>query len=245
MIHRSGGNWKVIDCTKDALVEDYRGVSLTISKQKNFRTLRKDAWTERCSPYMYGTYKSKCHDCETCLSSSGAGQGIPCVDHRLTAGRVCKRDGHSCLRRICSFFDLPSRQYFRCLDRAVDLFVRCMKAGVEVASLSSSAAVAIAGLNQLDMESCRCFRCNCRKPKFSVVATDAAQFYEALPPHEIMRCLHLLVGRAVVMGYCGICVSKGTKAKCFLSRSAHCDARCLRFRSWSELICGMSAALKF
>ena len=76
--------------------------------------------------YMYLTIKQKCFS------------GRPKKKGKHGDIRFCLKEGHSCCRKVISFFHMPQRRRWRMLSRACEFFVRTELDSFECWSLSES-----------------------------------------------------------------------------------------------------------
>ena len=79
-----------------SVIQGCRDLHLELQKTLRRRVCRAQAWSENSLPYIDNTVKSKCFD--TFPSDSG---------------RTCRKQGHSCLRKIISWDQHPGRAFFQ------------------------------------------------------------------------------------------------------------------------------------
>ena len=168
---------------------------------------------------MYNTLKSKCFD--TSLSDSG---------------RTCRKQGHSCLRKIISWAQHPGRAFFRRASRACEILLRHLRVGWETKSLK----VAVSDLrtqwrrcrkdtvsaSEPDLHPlCPCKRCGANLDNYTTVIADAAQFYEEVSQDEIVKTLKWVTRRAKQMGACVVTVFPVKRLRGFASARRYTHAR--------------------
>ena len=113
-----------------------------------------------CAPYMYPFVKSKC------FSASG--------------GRTCTKQGHSCLRKVVSFFKAPWRRAWRLAGRALQVLVIQTGAGFSIWQLKDIVPVFKRRFSKLRCGPSidECVRCQRMKRPTTFLVADAAQMYE-------------------------------------------------------------------
>ena len=96
-------------------IQECRDLHLELQKVLGKRVCHAKSWNETSLPYMYNTLKSKCFD--TSPSDSG---------------RTCRKQGHSCLRKIISW---AQRTFFRRASRACEILLHHFRVGWETKCL--------------------------------------------------------------------------------------------------------------
>ena len=179
---RDTTHWKMVPDSPESVAELYEGLHSLVGRKERVHLSRKKGWTGSIVPYTYCTIKSKCHD-----------QSV------MRRGRTCEKPGHSCMRKIISWWHHPARPQLRAAGRAAAAWIECLHMSWECASMKTSCS----DLRRLWLRACRmagggCCRSHCRlcgKVLHSptVYTADAAQFYEEVRGSDILETLqHLL-----------------------------------------------------
>ena len=152
-------------------------------------------------PYVYCSIKSKCF----------------WAGHK--ARRVCEQSGHSCVRKICSYWKWPRRRLWRKIHKGIDLLIKRFSPGAETWGLSDASSRLKSGLSKLrpGARLCACHRCNCHKAPLTVVIADAGQFYEEVSPAAACNAVTEIVLKASRSGWTHVAVHRSCKKQSFLS----------------------------
>ena len=173
---------------------------LRVVPSKLHRWLKLDSQTVWL-PYAYVTIKSKCY---------------------TAAGRVCRKLGHSCCRKIVSYCRWPAKRNWRLIGRGLELVLRRSGLGFEVQNLSKASCGLLDALSMLQCgaQACVCQRCGCRKPDLVGVVCDAGQFFEMVSPHQAVTAV-VDVAKEVALstGTCTVTVFKQRRVRGFLGGS--------------------------
>ena len=84
-------HWKMVPDSPETVAEFYEGLHGLVGRKERLYLSRKKGWTGSVVPYTYCTIKSKCHD--------------QSAERR---GRTCQKPGHSCMRKIISWWHHPA-----------------------------------------------------------------------------------------------------------------------------------------
>ena len=164
-------------------------------------------------------------------------------------GRTCKKPGHSCLRKVVSWCSHPAVDYYRWLAWGAQTLVAAWGRGHDVTSLKTAAAdlrSKVAALSDPAADGRReedgrppgvhcCARRGAHMPCPAVVAVDAAQMYEEVPPSRVRSGLRSLFAWVVGRGYTGVAVSKRTGGASFLVRQRWRHPPGTVLFTWDEL----------
>ena len=121
------------------------------------------------APYMYPFVKAKCY------AQSG--------------GHTCKKVGHSCFRKVVSFYKIPWRKAWRFASRALQILVISTGAGFSVWRLKDvipQFKVGLARLRAADKPH-QCIHCQGMKNHTTMLIADAAQMYEQVSPTRVIQ----------------------------------------------------------
>ena len=121
------------------------------------------------APYMYPFVKAKCY------AQSG--------------GHTCKKVGHSCFRKVVSFYKIPWRRAWRFASRALQILVISTGAGFSVWRLKDiipQFKVGLARLRAADKPH-QCIHCQGMKNHTTMLIADAAQMYEQVSPTRVIQ----------------------------------------------------------
>ena len=164
---RDTTHWKMVPDSPESVAKLYEGLHSLVGRKERVHLSRKKGWTGSIVPYTYCTIKSKCHD-----------------QSAMRRGRTCLKPGHSCMRKIISWWHHPARPQLRAAGRAAAAWIECLRMSWECVSMKNSCS----DLRRLWCRACRmagdgCCRSHCRlcgKVLHSptVYTADAAQFYE-------------------------------------------------------------------
>ncbi len=144
--------------------------------------------SDSVAPYMHLFVKPKCH--------RGAKTGL----------WSCPRPGHSCQRKITSFYHVPHRKGWRMLGRGLMAVIQAEAATWEVYSLDSAPAELqrrVARLRPGAAGPCRCARCGGAKHHREAYVADAAQFFEACSPCQANHEVREACARVAAATGCG------------------------------------------
>ena len=121
------------------------------------------------APYMYPFVKAKCY------AESG--------------GHICKKLGHSCFRKVVSFYAIPWRKAWRLASRALQILVISTGGGFSVWRLKDiipQFKAGFAGLRPAD-EPHQCIHCQGVKYHTTMLVADAAQMYEQVSSTRVIQ----------------------------------------------------------
>lgn len=131
-------------------------------------------------PYCYGTVKSKCFRC---------------------ACWICKKENHSCFRKVVSCAAWPMRKRWRFIHRALEFVMKQVGGGDEIWSLKDTCCIMSDRLRMADIKhgvrTCSCARCGCEKEPFVALTADAGQFFEVVSPRYALWVTRQVLKRAV------------------------------------------------
>ena len=113
-------HWELVLAPRSHVIQECLDLHLHLELQKVLgkRVCHAKSWNETSLPYMYNTLKPKCFD----TSPSDL-------------GRTCRKQGHSCLRKIISWAQHPGRAFFRRASRACEILLRHLRVEWETKSL--------------------------------------------------------------------------------------------------------------
>ena len=160
-----------------------------MAKRLGCRIIGPGRWGSASIPYMYRSVKSKCYD------------GGP--DAR---GLLCKKVGHSHLRKICSWYKHPAKSFYRGASRAMSIAVNRLRVGWETRSLKTASRDLKDRWEQMLQErgsrtlAPTCCRCHKELTRFSLLVADAAQFYEEISPEQVLKDVQALLERVRCQG---------------------------------------------
>ena len=110
--------WVLVSDSRNHVIQECRDLHLELQKVLGKRVCHAKSWNETSLPYMYNAMKSKCFDTSPSDLS-----------------RTCRKQGHSCLRKIISWAQHPGRAFFRRASRACEILLRHLRVGWETKSL--------------------------------------------------------------------------------------------------------------
>ena len=230
-------HWRRVDCTVREVSEFYRHLHRLVLPARFRYMAAPHRWARFGLNYMYMNLKAKC------------------FEHGR--GRVCQKNGHSCLRKVVSWRTHPAVDYYRWVARGVQTLVTAWGRGYDVSSLKTAAAELRAKVAALSgpgagrsvgagrRVSCPtdCTRCGAHMPGPAVVVADAAQMYEEVPPDRVRQGLRSLISWAAELGYVGVAVCKRSSGPSFLVRQRWRHPPGSVLFTWEELRLGMDLAL--
>ena len=175
-------HWKMVPDSPECVAELYEGLHRLVARKERVHLSRKKGWTGSVVPYANCTNKSKCHD-----------------QSAMRRGRTCQKPGHSCMRKIISWWHHPARPKLRAAGRAAAAWIECLRVSWECTSMKTSCS----DLRRSWSRAClaagdgRC-RSHCRLCKKvlhtpTVHTADAAQFHEEVRGSDILDTLQLLL----------------------------------------------------
>ena len=126
-------------------------------------------------PHAHCTIKSKCHD-----------------QSALRRGRTCKKPGHSCMRKIISWWHHPARPKLRAAGRATAAWIECLRVSWECSSMKTQCADLRRSLSRA-CKSAGGRLCGTKLCFSTVYTADAAEFYEEVRGSDILDTLKLLL----------------------------------------------------
>ena len=91
-----------------------RDLHRRMAKRLRCRVSGPGKWGSSSMPYMYTSVKSKCCD--------GSSEAL---------GLLCKKPGHSHLRKICSWYKHPAKSFYRGASRAMSIALNRLHVGWE------------------------------------------------------------------------------------------------------------------
>ena len=132
-------------------------------------------------PYAQCTVESKCHD-----------------QSALRRGRTCKKPGHSCMRKIISWWHHPARPKLRAAGRATAAWMECLRVSWECSSMKTNLRTSVArgpvhANLPVVVSRSNCRLCGAKLCFPTVYTADAAQFYEEVRGSDILETLKLLL----------------------------------------------------
>lgn len=206
-----------------------RKLHICLSKHTSFpkRLRRPELWIPGNLPYAYPNLKRGCIQ---------SGVGVVCEKNK-DANSV-----HLCVRRICSFWKVPSRSWFRTINRCLSIALYEM--GYPEGARSLSAApdkirMSCQDLVQSDewKHACNC----CHRPKRSLCITnhDATNCFESLTKEE-QNASQADFFEEAKSDHKGVMIKKNGKREGYMAK--HCFANRgakFKFFPWEELICAM------
>lgn len=176
-MRRSGGRWSVMVANVPAIVAWYRRViDLVLPPQVGPRV---SAFSAKNLPYAYATIKDKCW--QFCGTS---------VKH------CCSDPSHSCLRVICSFYNVTIRKQLKYVSRAVRFLLRASWETFELWDLAQAPRIIDTNLAKLKLHSKSVSNPNgcsimCSSPMRvpGVLVGDAGQAYETPDVRKIIKAV--------------------------------------------------------
>ena len=125
-------------------------------------------------PYVYGTMKSKCWHA-----------GV----------KVCKKTGHSCVRKIVSYFAWPAKHVWRSAHRALETIVKHFGATRDAWSLADASLQLRQGMQRLRSSDGECCRCGNSFSGNAGLVADAGQCFEMIQAQEAVSEAYVLLRR--------------------------------------------------
>ena len=203
-------HWKMVPDSPESVAELYEGLHSLVGRKERVHLSRKKGWTGSIVPYTYCTIKSKCHD-----------------QSAMRRGRTCQKPGHSCMRKIISWWHHPARPQLRAAGRAAAAWIECLRMSWECASMKTSCS----DLRRLWCRACRtagddCCRSHCRLCEKvlhspTVYTADAAQFYEEVRGSDILDTLQLLLQYSEQRGIRSVMLRDSKRRRAYLSPKSH------------------------
>ena len=149
------------------------------------------------------------------------------ISLRCGADVPVKKPGHSCMRKIISWWHHPARPQLRAAGRAAAAWIECLRMSLECASMKTSCS----DLRRLWCRACLtagdgCCRSHCRlcgKVLHSptVYTADAAQFYEEVRGSDILETLQYLLQYSEQRGIHSVMLRDSRRRRAYLSPKRH------------------------
>ena len=203
-------HWKMVPDSPEIVAEFYEGLHGLVGRKERLYLSRKKKWTGSIVPYTYCTIKSKCHD--------------QSAERR---GRTCQKPGHSCMRKIISWWHHPARPQLRAAGRAAAAWIECLHMSWECASMKTSCS----DLRKSWLRACRmaggghcrshCRLCGKRLHSPTVYTADAAQFYEEVRGSDILETLQHLLQYSEQRGIHSVMLRESRRRHAYLSKKKH------------------------
>jgi len=189
---------------------------------------------------MYATVKAKCYRDVQEIGNEGS----PPPGQRED-GLVCLRAGHSHMRKICSWWHYPFKEWLRWQARAMRAVLVMAGVGHAVPHLKGAAdafRAKVLGLPARTPGSC--CRCRGEKPRrLAVVSGDAGQMYENVRPQDVVDILALLVAKAAGRGYAAVTMIQKRHSTAWLAMHVHVAKAGTKVVALSTLVPSMQLAL--
>ena len=125
-------------------------------------------------PYVYGTMKSKCWNA-----------GV----------KICQKSGHSCIRKIVSYFAWPKKHVWRSAHRALETIAKHFGDTRDTWSLADASERLRQGMHSLTSSSGTCYRCGHEFSGCAGLVADAGQCFEMIQAQEAVSEAHVLLRR--------------------------------------------------
>ena len=120
-VARDTMHWKMVPDSSECVAELYEGLHRLVARKERVHLSRKKGWTGSIVPHAFYTIKSKCHD-----------------QSAMRRGRTCQKPGHSCKRKIISWWHHPARPKLRAAGRAAAARIECLRVSWECTSMKNS-----------------------------------------------------------------------------------------------------------
>lgn len=181
--------WALTELTPEEAGRYLQAPHEPVVRARLIPTTSLERWTSGV-PTLYCTQKAKCW---------------------TSGGRICSRAGHNCMRRICSWAQLPGRAALDRVGRAWRIAVQRVGFGSATASLTTAAADfrSRCGLLTTSADESRCGRCGLHKDPCSGVVADASAMYERVPADAVLLAASALVELLRRSGITSVLVASG------------------------------------
>ena len=131
---RDTTHWKMVPDSPESVAELYEGLHNFVGRKERVHLSRKKGWAGSIVPFTFCTIKSKCYD-----------------QSAMRRGRTCQKPGHSCMRKIISWWHHPARPQLRAAGRAAAVWIECLRMSWECANMKTSCS----DLRRLWCRACR------------------------------------------------------------------------------------------
>ena len=164
-------SWEMTNLSHEEAHDEVANAMKRILSNRLLNILRIDD-CDMLPPKMYVTIKAKCF--------------------RSGEGRVCEKGrGHSCFRKICSFWNWKRKQEWKYVSRGLETYIKHATDTWETFRLKDASLTLQQRIDEIANSNSRhqCLKCGKEKCCIEVLVADAGQFFEAVSLAEVVSSL--------------------------------------------------------